>query len=96
VRIELSFEDRGSPSPTAQLHTLYPPARAFFTYPCPHSDCDGEFELADAVRAAVCAGTLSAQGSLSCTGVRPSDKGSKRACELRLAYTITARYHGSL
>jgi hypothetical protein len=96
LRIELSFEDRGSTSPTSQLHTLYPPARAFFIYPCPHSDCDGEFELEGAVRATVCDGTLSAQGSLSCGGVRPSDKGSKRPCELRLAYTITARYHGGL
>ncbi len=96
LRIELSFEDRGSTSPTAQLHTLYPPARAFFTYPCPHADCDGEFVLEGAVRAALCDSTLSAHGSLPCGGVRPSDKGSKRPCELRLAYTITARHHGGL
>jgi hypothetical protein len=92
LRIELSFADGSSISPAAQVHTLYPPARAFFTYPCPHSDCDGEFELASAIRLAVSDGTHHAQGSLPCGGARPSDKGAKRPCELRLAYVITARF----
>ena len=90
LRIELTFADRSSISPAAQVHTLYPAARAFFTYPCPHSDCDGEFELEGAVRNAVRDATHSAQGSLLCGGARPSEKGSKRPCELQLAYVITA------
>lgn len=89
LRIELSFVDARSISPAAQVHTLYPPARAFFTYRCPHSDCDGEFELAGIVRAAVSEGTQEARGSLLCAGARPGEKGSKRTCELRLAYAIT-------
>lgn len=90
VRIELSFEDRSSISPTAQVHVLYPPARAFFTYPCPHSDCDGEFELERAVRMAVKDRTRTAQGSVLCSGARVSEPGTKRPCELRLIYDITA------
>lgn len=90
LRIELSFVDESSTSPASQVHTLYPPARAFFTYRCPHSDCDGEFEFADIVRTAVSGGTHEAHGSLACAGARPGEKSSKRACELRLAYAVTA------
>jgi hypothetical protein len=91
LRIELSFIDPSSISPASQVHTLYPPARAFFTYRCPHSDCDGEFELTDIIRMAVSCGTHEAHGSLLCAGARPGEKSSKRTCELRVAYTVTAR-----
>lgn len=90
LRIQLSFVDESSISPAPQVHTLYPPARAFFTYRCPHSDCDGEFELADIIRIAVSCGTHEAHGSLLCAGARPGEKSSKRVCELRLSYAITA------
>ena len=94
LRIELSFLDASSISPAPQVHTLYPPARAFFTYRCPHSDCGGEFDMADIVRTAVSDGTHEARGSLLCTGARPGEKGSKRACELRLVYAISAHLSG--
>ena len=94
LRIELSFIDTSSNSPAAQVHTLYPPARAYFNYPCPHSDCDGEFELAEIIRMAVSDGTHRADGSLLCTGARPGENGTKRACELRLAYAIAAHLGG--
>lgn len=90
LRIELGFEDRSSISPTAQVHLLYQPARAYFTYPCPHSDCDGEFDLEHAVRMAVSDGTRTARGSVLCGGARAGEPGSKRPCELQLIYTITA------
>lgn len=91
LRIELSFMDASSISPVSQTHTLYPPARAFFIYRCPHSDCDGEFDLAEIVRQAVSDGTHEAHGSLVCAGARPAEKSSKRVCELKLSYTIIAR-----
>ena len=90
LRIELTFMDESSICPASQVHTLYPPARAFFTYRCPHSDCDGEFELASIIRIALMEGSHEARGSLLCTGARPGEKCSKRACKLSLAYTITA------
>jgi hypothetical protein len=90
LRIELSFVDASSISPASQVHTLYPAARAFFTYRCPHSDCNGEFELADIIRTAVSDGMHEAHGALLCTGVRPGERGSKRACQLRLVYAISA------
>jgi hypothetical protein len=94
LRIELTFADRSSISPAAQVHMLYPPARAFFTFPCPHSDCEGEFELEGAVRIAMSGGTHIARGSVLCEGARPSEKGSRRRCELQLTYVITAVHRG--
>ena len=94
LRIELRFEDPSSISPTAQVHVLYPPAPAFFTYRCPHSDCDGEFELEEAVRGAMSESAHTARGSLLCGGARTGKQGSKRPCELRLAFDVSAQYHG--
>ena len=45
LRIDLRFQGPGSSAPTPQTHLLYPPARAFFEYRCPYSDCDGQFDL---------------------------------------------------
>ena len=53
LRFELSFESVGTTTPVPQSHVLHPPARAFFSFRCPHADCDGRFELATAVHAAV-------------------------------------------
>jgi hypothetical protein len=52
LRIELQFEASSSSTPTPQSHVLYPPARAFFEYPCRYWDCDGHFDLGNAVKAA--------------------------------------------
>lgn len=94
LRIELSFADASSITPASQVHTLYPAARAFFTYRCPHSDCGGEFQLAEIVRAAMSDGLHEAHGALLCTGLRPAERGSKRSCQLRLVYTISAHLDG--
>ncbi len=90
LRIELSFKDASSNAPAAQAYVLYPPAPAFFTYRCPYSDCDGEFELESAVRRAMSPRYHTEVGSLACGGFRPGERGSKRPCDLRLDYTITA------
>jgi len=66
LRIELKFEAPSSNAPTAQSHVLYPPARAYFEYPCPYRDCDGHFDLGSAVRAALCDAKHRAEGVLEC------------------------------
>src|SRR5215467_10293588 len=53
LRIELKFEGSQPNTPASQSHVLYPPARAFFGYPCPYADCDGHFDLGEAVKAAL-------------------------------------------
>ncbi len=92
LRIELKFEAPNSSAPTPQSHVLYPPARAYFEYPCPYWDCDGQFDLGGAVRAALADATHRAEGMLECQGSRIGDRASKRACLLRLSYEVTATF----
>ena len=92
LRIELRFRGPLSSVPTPQLHVLYPPARAFFEYRCPYSDCDGQFDLGGAVKAALADGTHRAHGVLECRGSRGSGTTSRRPCLLQLLYEVTATY----
>jgi len=90
LRIELKFVGPGSSVPTPQSHVLYPPARAFFEYPCPYSDCDGQFDLANAVTAALADPAHRVEGVLACHGSRGHEPTSRRPCQLQLVYEVTA------
>ena len=90
LRFELSFESVGTTTPVPQSHVLHPPARAYFSFPCPHADCSGRFELASAVQAAVEDPSHRIEGVLDCTGSRASDFAAKPPCQLRLHFTLTA------
>lgn len=90
LRIELKFEGPTSSVPTPQSHVLYPPARAFFEYPCPYSDCDGQFDLTGAVKAALADRPHRVQGVLECRGSRGHESTSRRPCQLQLVYEVTA------
>ena len=92
LRIELKFEGPSSSTPTQQSHVLYPPAHAFFEYPCPYWDCDGQFDLGGAVKAALADATHRAEGELECQGSRGADRASRRPCLLRLVYEVTATF----
>ena len=92
LRIELRFQGSGASAPTSQSHMLYPPARAFFEYPCPYSDCDGQFDLSGAVRAASADATRRAEGVLECSGSRGRDHASRGRCQLQLVYVVVAVY----
>ena len=90
LRFELSFEGGAVSTPVPQSHVLHPPARAYFSFPCPYADCDGRFELAAAVHAALQDPSHRFEGMLECTGSRASDFSSKLPCQLRLHFTLTA------
>ena len=90
LRFELKFEGGGASTPVPQSHVLHPPARAYFSFPCPYADCDGRFELASAVDAAVNDPSHRMEGVLACAGSRASDFASKPPCQLRLHFTLTA------
>src|SRR5579872_6706386 len=73
LRVELTFSDSRARSPSPQVHTLYPAAPAFFRFPCPCPDCDGDFDLSAVVKQLLtgpssCERKLS--GQLSCGGTR--------------------------
>jgi hypothetical protein len=93
IRIELKFEGQSSNTPVPQSHLLYPPARAFFGYPCPYSDCDGHFDLGQAVEAALEDTSNVSAGVLECSGSRARDHMSKQTCQLQIFYEVTATYH---
>jgi hypothetical protein len=91
LRIDLRFQGPSSGVPTPQSHVLYPPARAFFEYRCPYSDCDGQFDLGEAVKAALADATHCTHGVLECRGSRGGGATS-RPCLLQLLYEVTATY----
>jgi len=90
LRLELKFEAAASRAPALQLHILHPAARAFFHFSCPHADCNGQFDLTAAVNEALADGARCSQGLLVCAGIRPRDHITKKPCELKLLYTISA------
>jgi hypothetical protein len=90
LRFELTFKGGTVSTPVPQSHVLHPPARAYFSFPCPYADCDGRFELAAAVHAAVEDPSHRIEGVLECAGSRASDFASKPPCQLRLHFTLTA------
>ncbi|HEY6483534.1 MAG TPA: hypothetical protein VIY54_08390 [Steroidobacteraceae bacterium] len=93
LRLELRFEGTANP-PTSQAHVLHPPARAYFEFPCPYADCDGQFDLDSAVNGALAVPAHQAEGHLGCSGSRIRDHSSKQPCQLQLAYKITAMFAG--
>lgn len=87
LRIELLFSDPKThfPQPSSQLRTLFAAAPAFFRFSCPCADCDGDFDLTDAVTAMITGPTerqraTSITGHLSCQGVRFRDHAVLRSC----------------
>ena len=90
LRIELKFEGSQPNTPASQSHVLYPPARAFFGYPCPYANCDGHFDLSGAVKAAIEGESHVSEGTIECGGSRARDHASKQPCLLQLNYEVTA------
>lgn len=92
LRLELNFASTTTNIPASQSHVLHPPARAFFEFPCPYADCDGQFDLTDAVDLLLADRLLKAGGTLKCQGHRP-DRGARRTpCQLHLTYEFTVTY----
>lgn len=96
LRIELVFNDPNARSqpPSPQLRTLYSAAPAFFRFACPCADCDGDFDLTDAVTALISSGAgraraSSIDGHLSCRGVRFRDHPVHQThCQMQLSFQL--------
>jgi hypothetical protein len=95
LRLELKFASTNSNAPGSQSHVLHPPARAFFTFPCPYANCDGHYDLTEAVTAALDDPAQRAEGMLECRGLRAQKYDSKQPCQLHLLYTVTATHPAS-
>jgi hypothetical protein len=93
LRVELSFRDATTViMPSAQSHVLNPPSRAFFRFPCPYADCDGEYDLAGVVTSTLGAHRAQAASQLRCEGVRPRNRLSGDRCGLALEFRLLAQY----
>jgi len=96
LRLDMEFEGAAAANiPAAQSHVLHPPARAYFTFVCPYADCDGQFDLTEAVNAALADGSHQAEGVSQCSGARVGSSAAREPCLLRLVHKITATYHQS-
>src|SRR5450756_788475 len=89
LRLDLSFEGTGTSTPAAQSHVMHPPARAFFEFPCPYADCDGQFDLNAAATSVLASSAEHAEGEIECPGVRARDRMGRQACHLRVLYKFT-------
>lgn len=90
LRIELAFADTRSLPLSPQVHTLYSAAAAFFRFACPCADCDGDFDLAQAVTALAKSGVVTSRGRLACNGTRRDRPPGSTACAIRLEYRLTS------
>ncbi len=93
LRVDMRFEGSGANIPMPQSHLLYPPARAFFIFPCPYADCDGQFDLVAAVNAALADPSHLLEDVLECPGTRVGARASRHPCSLHLLLRITATYY---
>ena len=92
LRLDFVFGSAGSTTPAMQSHTLHAGARAFFEFPCPYADCDGQFDLSTAVKAALADPSHRATGELECSGKRGVRVGESDLCRLNLNYAVTAAF----
>jgi len=88
VQLDFEFSDRTEFLPSPQVTVFHPPARAYFCFACPYSDCDGEFNLTSAVDLAVSAREVRNEGQVRCAGKR--NGGAE--CTLCLEYSISAHW----
>lgn len=88
LRVKFDFQDKGPFTPAPQVTTLHPPAPAYFVFPCPCSDCDGEFDLDGAISGMLTAGDAHREGRCHCPGQRQGDAKHKAACGLSVEYRV--------
>jgi hypothetical protein len=90
VNVRLDFLPLSAPPHVAQSFVLYPAARAFFEYPCPYGDCDGIFDFSADAKRALAHEKRSVTGTVECGGTRSGDGVQRKACGLRVSYSISA------
>jgi len=85
LQVEFEFSDLGKFVPSSQITVFHPSAPAFFCFACPFGDCDGEFDLTNAIDLTARSGQSQASGEVCCVGTRHR----AAACTLRLEYSIS-------
>ena len=90
LKLEFGFResDPELSAPAPHLLVMHPPSQAYFVFPCPYADCDGEFDLTSAVAELARSRESTCKGTHKCGGQRVRDKNGRTPCQLTLAYTI--------
>lgn len=93
LSIELQFSDVSPHTPSPQQHTLYPAAPAFFRFVCPCADCDGDFDLTEAVMSLVKSAqgrkrAASSRGQMNCLGHRLRDRDASKPCSMQMSFQL--------
>jgi len=88
LRLEFDFSEPETSAPAPQALVLHPPSQAYFVFPCPYADCDGEFDLTSTVAALARSGEASCEGNQRCGGQRVRDHRGRMPCQLTLEYFI--------
>jgi len=91
LQIDLAFAGTTRPVPSAQSHSFYPPARAFFRFACPCSECDGEFDLSgnvDELAELKRPSARTAAGRVACEGVHFRERASAAPCPMVLNWRV--------
>ena len=88
LEFEFSEQDPDAAAPAPHLLVMHPPSQAYFVFPCPYADCDGEFDLTSAVAGVARSHESKSHGELKCGGQRVRDKNGRTPCQLTLEYTI--------
>jgi hypothetical protein len=90
LRLQFQFSESNEElsAPAPQLLVMHPPTQAYFMFPCPYADCDGEFDLTSAVADIARSRESHSHGSLKCGGHRVRDKNGRTPCQLNCEYTL--------
>jgi hypothetical protein len=97
VVLEVSFTDsRRMGTYSAQMHSFFPGAKAFFEIACPRTLCvDGGFDLDTLVEAMLSSMRGTTIGTLECHGWLDPMHSSSARCLLRMRYRLQAWYGAS-
>ena len=95
VSVQLTFAGDTRLAPETRSFAVYPPARAYFVYPCAFGDCDGQHDLDDVVRGLLRSGVTQASGERQCPGHKPGGAEQGPPCRLGLTYAISVQYQAS-
>ena len=91
LQIDLNFAGMSRPPPSPQSHSYYPPARAFFRFACPCSECDGEFDLSANVASLAelkQPSARTASGRLGCEGMHFRERATAAPCPMALSWRL--------
>ena len=88
LQLKFEFSDNTEFLPSPQVAVMHPPARAYFRFACPYSDCDGEFDLSGPINLLGSSHQPSEDGTLRCAGTRHGGA----QCTLSLEYSISAQW----